>query len=38
MAQCVSLFYLSEAAENVGVGNLDDKKSRDARAVCILYA
>lgn len=28
MAQCVSLFYLSEAAENVSVGNLDDKKSR----------
>lgn len=38
MAQCVSLFYLSEAAENVSVGNLDDKEEWDARAICILYA
>lgn len=38
MAQCISLFYLSEAAENISAGNLDDKKGRDARAVCILCA
>ena len=38
MAQCSSLFHLSEAAEDVSVGNLDDKKARHARAVCILYA